>query len=125
MGQKKVVKNPKAAKRAEMLGGDADNKKKVHAKDVKIQQFGVTLYGKRLVEDTQLELTYGRRYGLLGLNGSGKSTILSAIRAREGVPIPEWINIYHVHSEAPPSDNSALDAVISVVRDEQLRLEAL
>jgi ATP-binding cassette subfamily F protein 2 len=166
MGQKKKIVNPKSAKRAEMLGGDASNKKKVdastieaqkaveqknklmnedgvrqavldaatvtgvlatqaHAKDVKIQQFGVTLYGKRLVEDTQLELTYGRRYGLIGLNGSGKSTILAAIRAREGVPIPEWINMYHVHQEAAPSDMSALDAVISVVRDEQLRLEAL
>jgi len=163
MGQKKVVKNPKAAKRAELTG---DNKKKTdenaqdaqkkvelrnklmaesgirqavldsaaitgvlasqaHAKDVKIEQFSVSLFGRKLVEDTTLELSYGRRYGLLGLNGSGKSTILAAIRAREGIPIPDWINIWHLHQEAPPEDVCALDAVIAVVKDEQERLEKL
>merc|ERR1719326_503244 len=93
-------------------------------KDVKLEQFSLSLHGKELVKDTTMELTYGARYGLLGLNGSGKSTILAAIRARE-LPIPDWIDIWHLHEEAPPSDMNAIDSVVSVVANEQARLEAL
>jgi ATP-binding cassette subfamily F protein 2 len=161
MGQKKVLKNSKAAKREEK---DGTNKKKddgsastlsmqvefdrklkddhvraavlnsasvtavlssqAHSQDVKCEQFSLILYGKELVKDTTLELTYGQHYGLVGLNGSGKSTILAAIRARE-VPVPDAIDIWHLHEEAPPSDKTAVDSVIAVVADEQQRLEAL
>ena len=34
--------------------------------------------GKQLVTDWQLELNFGARYGLIGLNGSGKSNVLNA-----------------------------------------------
>jgi ATP-binding cassette subfamily F protein 2 len=161
MGQKKILKNPKALKREETSG---TNKKKpdeattalvlnneletklkddherqavldqasvtavlasqAHSKDVKCEQFSLILYGRNLVQDTTLELTYGQRYGLVGLNGSGKSTILAAIRARE-VPVPDTIDIWHLHEEAQPSDMTAVDAVISVVANEQERLEKL
>jgi ATP-binding cassette subfamily F protein 2 len=95
-----------------------------HSKDVKIEQFSISLYGKEIVKDARLELTYGRRYGMIGLNGSGKSTILAAINARE-VPVPDWIDIHHLHSEAAPSEMTALETVISVVADEMKRLEEL
>lgn len=42
------------------------------ARDVKIANFSITFYGTELLQDTLLELNCGRRYGLLGLNGSGK-----------------------------------------------------
>lgn len=48
----------------------------------------ITFYGSELIQDTTLELNCGRRYGLIGLNGSGKSALLSALGNRE-VPIPE------------------------------------
>jgi ATP-binding cassette subfamily F protein 2 len=92
--------------------------------DLKVDQFSVTTFGKQLVQDTVLELNYGRRYGLIGQNGSGKSTILAAIAARE-VPIPEGIDMWFLDKEADPSDMTALEAVIEKAKTEKERLEKL
>jgi len=94
------------------------------SRDVKLEQFSISVHGKQLFDDCTFELNYGRRYGLIGLNGSGKSTLLSVLAARM-VEIPEHLDIWHLHTEARPSDRSAIEAVIDVVRDEQKRLEAL
>ena len=42
------------------------------ALDVKVGGFTLAAYGKELIKDTMIELTIGRRYGLIGSNGSGK-----------------------------------------------------
>ncbi|VDO70884.1 unnamed protein product [Onchocerca flexuosa] len=39
--------------------------------DLKIEGLTVTFHGREIVTDTKLELNMGRRYGLIGLNGSG------------------------------------------------------
>ena len=44
------------------------------SRDVKITSVSLVFHGRVLITDTTLELTYGRRYGLLGENGCGKST---------------------------------------------------
>jgi ATPase subunit of ABC transporter with duplicated ATPase domains len=41
------------------------------------------------------------------------------------VPIPEFIDIWYLDKESPPSERSAIDFVIDTVRDEKNRLEAL
>jgi len=92
-------------------------------RDVKITSFSLSFYGKVLIAETELELNYGRRYGLIGLNGSGKSTFLEALAARE-VPIPEAIDIFHLAEEAEAQDLSALEAVVYVAKQEIARLEA-
>jgi len=69
-----------------------------------------------------LELNYGRRYGLIGRNGSGKSTFLECLAARE-VPIPDQIDIFHLSEEAEAQDLSALDAVVYVAKQEIQKLE--
>merc|ERR1719382_1681269 len=94
------------------------------ARDVKIEQFSVSVYGKEFIADTKLELNFGRRYGLIGMNGSGKSTMLAAIAARE-VPIPDHINIWYLDSEAKPEEVTAIQAVVDVVAKEHQRLEDL
>lgn len=97
----------------------------VHPKsrDIKIDNFSITFYGTELMQDTTLELNCGRRYGLIGLNGSGKSALLSALGRRE-VPIPDHIDIYHLTREISASDKSALQCVMEV--DEmKLKLEKL
>jgi ATP-binding cassette subfamily F protein 2 len=43
-----------------------------YALDVKIGGFSLIFHGKELIKDTLLEFTIGRRYGLIGSNGSGK-----------------------------------------------------
>ena len=52
-------------------------------RDVHINQFSVTFHGQEILVDTDFEMNCGRRYGLVGLNGSGKSTILACIGNRE------------------------------------------
>ena len=94
------------------------------SKDVKIQAFSISLFGKVLFEDQTLELTWGHRYGLIGQNGSGKSTFLKCIAARQ-IPVPEFIDIWYLDKEADPSESTAIDFVIDTVRHEKERLEKL
>jgi hypothetical protein len=62
-----------------------------------------------------------RRYGLLGLNGCGKSTMLKALAARD-VPIPDHIDMFLLDREMPASEMSALEAVMTVDQ-EKTKLE--
>jgi ATP-binding cassette subfamily F protein 2 len=94
------------------------------ARDVKIEQFSMSVYGKEFIMDTKLELNFGRRYGLIGANGSGKSTMLAAIAARE-IPIPEHVDMWFLDSEAKPEEVSAIQAVVDIVASEYARLEEL
>jgi ATP-binding cassette subfamily F protein 3 len=77
-----------------MLGADQSTK----SKDIKIDGFDISINGLRILTDTSLTLAYGRRYGLVGQNGIGKSTLLRALARRE-VAIPTHISILHVEQE--------------------------
>lgn len=94
------------------------------SKDVKINSASLVFHGRVLVTDSTLELTYGRRYGLLGENGCGKSTMLKSIAARE-FPIPEHVDIYLLNEGAPPSDLGALEWVVTEAENELKRLDEL
>ncbi|KAJ5523555.1 ABC transporter [Penicillium frequentans] len=91
------------------------------SRDVKITSASLVFHGKVLITDSTLELNFGRRYGLLGENGCGKSTILKSIAQRE-YPIPDHIDIYLLNEGAPPSDLGALEWV---VREAQNQLAAM
>lgn len=118
---KKLEQDAKIAAEARAVTGVLG----VHPKsrDIKIDNMSITFYGSELIQDTTLELNCGRRYGLIGLNGSGKSALLSALGNRE-VPIPEHIDIYHLTREIPASDKSALQCVMEVDQ-ERIKLEKL
>lgn len=94
------------------------------SRDVKINSVSLVFHGKVLVTDTTLELSFGRRYGLLGENGCGKSTILKAIDKRE-YPVPEHIDIYLLNEGAPPSNLGALEWVVKEAENEMERLDKL
>ena len=49
------------------------------AKDIKIDNFSVTFHGAELIVDSKVELSCGQRYGLIGVNGSGKSSFLAVL----------------------------------------------
>jgi ATP-binding cassette subfamily F protein 2 len=56
------------------------------SKDIKMDNFSVTFHGAELIQDSKVELSCGRKYGLIGVNGSGKSSFLAVLGNRE-VPI--------------------------------------
>ena len=91
--------------------------------DVKIEKFSVTVAGQPLLDDATLELNVGTRYGFIGQNGSGKTNVLNAIALRE-IPIPDHIDLYHLHAEAEPTERTAIEAVVDHVTEEIVRLEA-
>lgn len=76
------------------LGADSQTK----SKDIKVDGVDVSIGGKRILTDTTLSLSFGRRYGMVGQNGIGKSTLLRALSRRE-VAIPTHISILHVEQE--------------------------
>lgn len=81
--------------------------------DHRVESLTITFHGREIVVDTKLELNRGRRYGFIGLNGSGKSTVLQAIYNKE-MPIPESVDMYLVSREMPASEITALQAVVDV-----------
>mmetsp|Transcript_17588 Transcript_17588/g.33463 ORF Transcript_17588/g.33463 Transcript_17588/m.33463 type:complete len:600 (+) Transcript_17588:95-1894(+) len=94
------------------------------ARDIKIGSFSLISWGNELIMDTDIELTIGRRYGLIGVNGSGKSEFLKCIANRE-VPIPDWVDLFLLSEEQPPSEFTAMEVVISKAENEVKRLEKL
>lgn len=94
------------------------------ARDVKISGFTLTAWSQELVSDASIEFTIGRRYGLLGANGSGKTTFLKCLAARE-VPIPKNIDIFLLDNEAPPTDFTPLQWIVNEVKAELQRLESM
>eukprot|EP00163_Fabomonas_tropica_P015399 TRINITY_DN281_c0_g1_i1.p1 TRINITY_DN281_c0_g1~~TRINITY_DN281_c0_g1_i1.p1 ORF type:complete len:602 (+),score=190.95 TRINITY_DN281_c0_g1_i1:565-2370(+) len=91
-------------------------------RDIHHENFSLSFRGTELITDTTLELNYGRRYGLIGANGSGKSTFLDCLANRD-IEIPDHIDMFHLDREAPATDIPALEMVISHVAEEQKRLE--
>lgn len=93
------------------------------SRDIKVENFSITFYGCELLQDTMLELNCGRRYGVIGLNGCGKSSLLAVLGNRE-VPIPDHIDIFYLTREIAASSKSALQCVMEV-DEERIKLEKL
>lgn len=92
------------------------------SRDVHIDNFTMSFHGRLLVDGASIVLNYGQRYGLLGENGSGKTTFLEALANRD-VDIPEHVDIYLVRGEAEPSDTNALEYCIKSAKEKVARLE--
>lgn len=92
------------------------------SRDLHIHNLSLLFHGVELLMDSKMELNVGKRYGLIGFNGCGKSSVLAALAHKE-VPIPSHIDIFFLRREMPPSDKTALESVIEVDH-ERHRLEA-
>lgn len=95
----------------------------VKGRDIKIDAYTLSFHGRLLIEGAEISLNYGQRYGLLGENGSGKSTFLISIAERD-IEIPSHIDIYLVSGEAEPSSVNALDFIIASAKAKVAKLEA-
>ncbi|KAG8870185.1 hypothetical protein FRB97_000242 [Tulasnella sp. 331] len=91
-------------------------------RDIKIDQYTLSFHGRLLFEGAEISLNYGQRYGLLGENGSGKSTFLQSLAERD-IEIPEHIDIYLVRGEVEPADINAVDYIIESALKKVAKLE--
>nr|XP_006138583.1 ATP-binding cassette sub-family F member 3 [Pelodiscus sinensis] len=79
--------------------------------DVRIENFDVSFGERVLLTGTDLNLAFGRRYGLVGRNGLGKTTLLKMIASRS-LRIPSHISILHVEQEVAGDETPALQSVL-------------
>ena len=99
-------------------------------KDIKIENFSVSARGKELLKNTSITIVHGRRYGLVGPNGTGKSTLLKLLAWRQ-IPVPKNIDVLLVEQEVVGDEKTALEAVVSAdaeligLREEAARLQTL
>ncbi|KCV67512.1 hypothetical protein H696_06031 [Fonticula alba] len=102
-------------KQEDLLGEDEYDDVSMPTDDnINVHNFSIHMGGKTLFKDSNLNLSHGRRYGLVGYNGTGKSTLLNHIVARDGqFRVPRHIDIHIVQQEAPANDVSALQTVIN------------
>jgi len=103
---------------ASWAGGTSEPEKT--SKMIAVEGLTLAAGTKSLLTNTPLRIhaVQGKRYGLVGPNGKGKSTLLTAIAARL-IPVPEHVDIAHVHQEAPANEQSALECVMSA--DERIK----
>ncbi|KAI7904787.1 P-loop containing nucleoside triphosphate hydrolase protein [Cokeromyces recurvatus] len=80
-------------------------------KDIKIENFDISFAGRRILTDANLTVAFGRRYGVVGKNGIGKSTLLRAMARRE-IAVPQHISILYVEQEVHGDDTLAIDMVL-------------
>lgn len=62
------------------------------SRDVHIDSYSLSFHGRLLIEGANITLNYGQRYGLLGENGSGKTTFLRSLAQRD-VEIPDHVDV--------------------------------
>lgn len=89
--------------------------------DIKIENFDISAQGKLLFDKASLTIVYGRRYGLVGPNGMGKTTLLKHIGARK-LAIPSHIDLLYCEQEIQVDSTSAID---TVVKSDKKRLALL
>lgn len=76
--------------------------------DIRIENFDVSFGNKVLLQNADVLLASGRRYGLVGRNGLGKTTLLRMISGKQ-LKISSHISILHVEQEVTGDDTKALD----------------
>mmetsp|Transcript_28799 Transcript_28799/g.52898 ORF Transcript_28799/g.52898 Transcript_28799/m.52898 type:complete len:685 (-) Transcript_28799:233-2287(-) len=81
------------------------------ATDIKVHNLTVRAKGKLLLENTSVTIAAGRRYGLVGPNGRGKSTLLRLLAKRQ-IPVPDNIDVLLVEQEVVGDERTALQAVV-------------
>lgn len=81
------------------------------ARDIIVPCFSISAPNRPLFVDASLKLSAGRRYGLLGPNGRGKTTLLKFLAARR-LPMPAAVDVLLVQQEAEASSVSIVEQVL-------------
>ncbi|KAK0174629.1 hypothetical protein PV327_010385 [Microctonus hyperodae] len=79
--------------------------------DIRIENFDVAYGDRVLLQGADLTLAFGRRYGFVGRNGLGKTTLLRMISSKQ-LRIPSHIRVLHVEQEVAGDETSALSSVL-------------
>lgn len=90
-------------------------------KDIHVHNFNITYGGSLLLEGADLKLVFGRKYGLIGRNGVGKTTLLKHMASFDIEGFPRHHRILHVKQEV----KSSTDTVVQVILDSDIERNML
>lgn len=82
------------------------------ATNIKVDAFSLSARGKELFVNAELHIVAGRKYGVLGPNGHGKTTLLRHIAERK-FHFPANIDILLCEQEVAANELGAFEAVLS------------
>lgn len=68
---------------ANTADADDDSAAMDNVKDIVVENFSVSAKGKELFKNASVKISHGKRYGLVGPNGKGKSTLLKLLSWRK------------------------------------------
>jgi ATP-binding cassette subfamily F protein 3 len=81
--------------------------------------------GQPLLEDAACTLVWGRRYGLIGRNGTGKSTMLRAFAARRVGDVPPNVTVHYVSQEVNLTEAQRVKTPVACVVDADIERSLL
>ncbi|VWU52521.1 protein GCN20 [Hepatocystis sp. ex Piliocolobus tephrosceles] len=91
------------------------NKTKIEKmKDIKIDNFNLSIGQRNLLNDTSLKINVMKKYGLIGKNGIGKSTLLAKLAGHEIEEIPKDISVACIEQDLTFEDVTVLESVLMV-----------
>ncbi len=82
-------------------------------------QINLNIGGKMLLEDTNCIISNDKKYGIIGLNGIGKSSLLNFINNRQHKELNKLKDIYMVNQEVPSSS----DTIYQIVLDSNIEIK--
>jgi ATPase subunit of ABC transporter with duplicated ATPase domains len=100
-------------------------------KSVHLQNVSLQFAGNDLLQNATIQITESKRYGLIGRNGVGKSTLLRRLAAKAVPGFPMQMRVLLVQQEVEGSEKSALQTLLEAdesrlyLLEEQARLENL
>lgn len=117
---KKIIEPTSASTSQQVSKRDVKNES-TKIRDIKLENFDISFGDRILLSGADMTLVFGRRFGLCGRNGYGKSTLLRMISTRQLV-IPKHITILHVEQEVVGDDTLVID---SLLQTDQVRYKLI
>jgi len=113
------------AKRFEAFKRYLAAEKRGKAMDVELEEVNLSTPdgSQELLNGATLKLVQGRRYGLIGRNGVGKTSLLRAISAYELPGFPVHLRVVHVEQECEGGEISVLESVMQADVERVMLLE--
>lgn len=111
MAPPKRIGEPASASTTQQVNKRDVKNESTKVRDIKIENFDISFGDRLLLSGADLTLVFGRRYGLCGRNGYGKSTLLRMISSRQLI-IPKFITILHVEQEVIGDDTTVADSLL-------------
>lgn len=103
--QQRKKELPPVQIRRDRLGSGKNN-------DLILENITLLIAGKTLLESTNVKLAYGRKYGLVGRNGIGKTCLMNALARGEFPKMPNHLQILLVEQEIRDTSKTVINTVL-------------